>query len=71
MSKHREIAVNVAAEFLSRSFGSGETIAILWRRDSPAETVQRIVPLEPQSLVSRVSKCHLARPFREVGRYLS
>jgi hypothetical protein len=38
--------VNVAAEFLSRSFGSGETIAVLLRRDSPAATVQRIVLLE-------------------------
>jgi RepB DNA-primase N-terminal domain len=42
----RQIAVNVAAEFLSRSFGPGETIAILLRRGSPAATVQRIVPLE-------------------------
>jgi hypothetical protein len=46
MPKHREIALNVAGEFLSRSFGSGETIAVLLRRDSPAATVQRIVPLE-------------------------
>jgi hypothetical protein len=46
MPKHREIALNVAREFLSRSFGSGETIAVLLRRDSPAATVQRIVPLE-------------------------
>jgi hypothetical protein len=46
MPRHREIAVNVAAEFLSRSFGSEETIAILLRRGSPAVTMQRIVPLE-------------------------
>lgn len=48
MSRHRrEIAVNVAAEFLSRSFGPRETIAILLlRRGSRAATVQRIVPLE-------------------------
>ena len=37
---------NVAAEFLSRSLSSGETIAILLRRDSLAETLQRIVPLD-------------------------
>jgi len=47
MARHRrEIAVNVAAEFLSRSFSSGETIAILLRRSFPAATVQRIAPLE-------------------------
>jgi hypothetical protein len=38
--------MNVAAEFLSRSFSSGETIAILLRRDSLAATLQRIVPLD-------------------------
>jgi RepB DNA-primase from phage plasmid len=42
----RQIAVNVAAEFLSRSFSSGETIAILLRRDFLAATLQRIVPLD-------------------------
>jgi RepB DNA-primase from phage plasmid len=42
----RKIAVNVAAEFLSRSFDPRATIAILLRRDSPAATVQRIAPLE-------------------------
>jgi hypothetical protein len=47
MPRHRgQIAVNVAADFLSRSFGSGETIAILLRRDYPTATAQRIVPLE-------------------------
>jgi hypothetical protein len=47
MPRHRrQIAVNVATEFLSRSFSSGETIAILLRRDSLTATVQRIVPLE-------------------------
>jgi hypothetical protein len=39
----KQIAVNVAAEFLNRSFAPGETIAILLRRQTPAETVQRIV----------------------------
>jgi RepB DNA-primase from phage plasmid len=47
MPTHRgEIAVNITEEFLSRSFGPGETIAILLRRGSPAGTLQRIVPLE-------------------------
>jgi hypothetical protein len=47
MPRHRrQIAANVAAEFLSRSFSSGETIAILLRRDSLAATLQRIVPLD-------------------------
>lgn len=42
----KQIAVNVAAEFLRRSFVSGETVAILLRRSSPAMTLQRIVTLE-------------------------
>jgi hypothetical protein len=48
MLKHRkQIAVNLgAAEFLSRSFTSGETIAILLRRVSPVVTMQRLVTLE-------------------------
>jgi hypothetical protein len=47
MLKHRkQIAVNDAAEFLSRSFTSGETIAILLRRVSPVVTKHRLVTLE-------------------------
>ena len=47
MPQHRkQIAMNDAAEFLSRSFTSGETIAILLRRKSPTVTAQRIVTLE-------------------------
>ena len=47
MPQHRkQIAMSEAAEFLSRSFTSGETIAILLRRLSPTVTVQRIVTLE-------------------------
>jgi hypothetical protein len=42
----RQIAVNDAAEFLSRAFTSGETIAILLRRVSPVMTMQRVVTLE-------------------------
>jgi hypothetical protein len=41
-----QIDTGIAAQFLSRSFASGETIAILLRRASPAATVQRTVPLE-------------------------
>jgi hypothetical protein len=47
MPQHeKQIAMNDAAEFLSRSFTRGETIAILLRRVSPMMTVQRIVTLE-------------------------
>jgi RepB DNA-primase from phage plasmid len=47
MPQHRtKIATSIAGEFLSRSFTSGETIAILLRRVSPTVTVQRIVTLE-------------------------
>jgi hypothetical protein len=42
----KQLAMNNAAQFLSRSFTSGETIAILLRRVSPTVTVQRIVTLE-------------------------
>jgi hypothetical protein len=41
-----QISVNVVAEFLRRSFAAGETIAILLRRQCPAETVQRVVKRE-------------------------
>jgi hypothetical protein len=44
---HRgQIDTRIAAEFLNRAFLSGETIAILLRRTSPAPIVQRIVTLE-------------------------
>jgi hypothetical protein len=35
-----------AADFLTRSFASGETIALLLRREVPSATLQRIVTLE-------------------------
>jgi len=35
-----------AAEFLTRRFSPGETIALLLRREVPSATVQRIVQLE-------------------------
>lgn len=35
-----------AADFLTRSFAPGETIALLLRREIPGGTLQRIIPLE-------------------------
>ena len=35
-----------AAEFLTRCFAPGETIALLLRREVPRTTIQRIVQLE-------------------------
>ena len=40
------IAAKIAGDFLTRCFQTGETIAILLRRQSPRNTVQRIVKLE-------------------------
>ena len=37
---------STAADFLSRCFAPNETIALLVRRESPNETLQRIAPLE-------------------------
>jgi RepB DNA-primase from phage plasmid len=39
-------ATHIAANFLTRCFAPTETIALLLRRESPAGTLQRIVPLE-------------------------
>src|SRR6202158_4900357 len=39
-------ATAAAADFLTRCFGPGETIALLLRREVPAATIQRIVQLE-------------------------
>src|SRR5713101_7510407 len=39
-------ATATAADFLTRCFAPGETIALLLRRDVPAATIQRIVRLE-------------------------
>ena len=39
-------ATAAAAEFLTRSFSPGETIALLLRREVPSVTTQRIVQLE-------------------------
>jgi hypothetical protein len=44
---HRElINLEIAGEFLGRSFAPSETIAILLRRACPAIIVQRIVTLK-------------------------
>ncbi|WP_263354212.1 RepB family DNA primase [Acidicapsa acidisoli] len=43
MPQHRS---RIAAAFLTRGFAPGETIALLLRRQNPAVTFQRIVPLE-------------------------
>ena len=40
------INTRIAADFLSRCFAPGETIAVLLRRENSASTVQRIVALE-------------------------
>lgn len=37
---------SIAAEFLTRCFASGETIALLLRQQNPIFTLQRIVPVE-------------------------
>jgi hypothetical protein len=41
-----QISTTTAADFLTRCFGPGETIALLLRREDPATTIQRIVQLE-------------------------
>jgi len=45
--RRTRIAIDIAAEFLTRCFAPGETIAVLMRRGSPTATIQRIIPLEP------------------------
>ena len=45
-SDRQQVAVKIAAQFLSRCFAPTETIALLIRRISPSATVQRIVTLE-------------------------
>ena len=39
-------ATTTAADFLTRCFAPGETIALLLRREMPTATIQRIVQLE-------------------------
>jgi hypothetical protein len=47
MPQHRtQNAANIAADFLTRCFAPGESIALLLRRENPAGILQRIVALE-------------------------
>jgi hypothetical protein len=47
MPQHRtQNAATIAADFLTRCFTPGESIALLLRRENPAGVLQRIVPLE-------------------------
>src|SRR5216683_617786 len=47
MPQHRtQNAANIAADFLTRCFAPGESIALLLRRENPAGILQRIIPLE-------------------------
>ena len=47
MPQHRtQNTANIAADFLTRCFAPGESIALLIRREDPAEILQRIVPLQ-------------------------
>ena len=41
-----ENETNIAADFLTRCFAPGEAIALFLRRENPAATIQRIVPVE-------------------------
>ncbi|MFZ0661188.1 MAG: RepB family DNA primase [Acidobacteriaceae bacterium] len=50
--RRTRIATDIAADFLTRCFAPGETIALLLRRESLTGTIQRIVPLE-RALASR------------------
>jgi hypothetical protein len=44
--RDRRISTAIAADFLTRCFAPGETIAFLLRRENPSSTQQRIVSLE-------------------------
>ena len=47
MPQHRtQNTTTIAADFLTRCFAPGESIALLLRRENPAGILQRIVPLE-------------------------
>src|ERR1700677_1823731 len=53
MSQHRtQSAADIAADFLTRCFEPGESIALLLRRENPDGILQRIAPLE-HALVPR------------------
>jgi len=40
------MSIQIAREFLTRCFRTGDTIALLLRREEPAKVTQRIVSLE-------------------------
>jgi hypothetical protein len=47
MASHKtQNTTNIAADFRTRCFSKGESIALLLRRENPAGILQRIVPLE-------------------------
>ena len=47
MSQYRTLnAADIAADFLTRCFAPGESIALLLRRENPDGILQRIAPLE-------------------------
>ena len=47
MPQHRaNNGTSIAADFLTRCFAPGESIALLLRRENPAGILQRIVPLQ-------------------------
>ena len=47
MPQHRtQNTANIAADFLTRCFAPGESIALLIRREDPAGILQRIVLLQ-------------------------
>jgi len=47
MPQHRtHNGANIAADFLTRCFAPGESIALLLRGENPAGILQRILPLE-------------------------
>src|SRR5208283_3718561 len=53
MQQHRtQSAEDIAADFLTRCFAPGESIALLLRRENPDGILQRIAPLE-HALVPR------------------
>jgi len=53
MPQHRtNNGTSIAADFLTRCFAPGESIALLLRRENPAGILQRIVPFE-RALASR------------------
>ena len=53
MPQHRtQNAADIAADFLTRCFAPGESIALLLRRENPDGILQRIAPLE-RALVPR------------------